>query len=653
MSKRSHQKRKERMKRSPRPSQRPSATADAPEVPEPASFTDELIEVPKETSKLRFVLTVLLIVFLLLVFAIPSALLGGSGGGGSANEAYLKWTTPGGADREVSYAEWKAQMSLFHGAFRISPFAAMGLGITDGQPDEHELARLLVIESMADEAGVEVTMAELGQHLRATNEMRGMTPEVYKEYLQQLGGPAAVEVPIRRALRAARFLQFVGQAGALPDPAKVQELWEADHEELAFDYISLPVEDMKEEARKALPDDEALSAWLEEQPESDRDPLMTPERRSAEIVYFTSTDETPAAALLTEYPAEAERTPEEAAEEYYNRVYFTRFQRSEEDLPEGEELTAENKYLSPEEVQERTLAEAPVYFAMQRWLSDLQGRQAAGEEIDLAADAERLGLGFTALEADTREALAGAPLLTEDENTDQVLNYVFQAAAGGFGWSLANTKNRLVITRTVEVEERALPPLDEIRDQVVDLWLAPEAEKLATERLQALWEGFEEYTKEEDEDAFAQPEGPFRRADADAFRKAAEDAGLKFGTRDYVDKGGRIDLDPNWEEAPNKFIATHREFFGMDTDEVAPPKTARDKTAVYLVRMAGKRPVPISHMKPGDLEGFEERARSAAQAEVGDALDYDTLVAEFDLWLLSDQLAEEQEESGADADAEN
>ena len=67
---------------------------------------------------------------------------------------------------------------------------------------------------------------------------------------------------MRRSLRAARFLQMVGHAGALPDPAKIDELWSQDHEELAFDFISLPVEDMKEEARKELPDDAALEAWL-------------------------------------------------------------------------------------------------------------------------------------------------------------------------------------------------------------------------------------------------------------------------------------------------------------------------------------------------------------------------------------------------------
>ena len=646
MSKRSHKKREERIKRT-KPAQRAAASAAVSqaksEEPDPSAFEvpDELLTVPKETSRMRFVMMILLIVFLLLVFTIPGALLGGSGGGSSQGEKYLSWTTPGGTSHELSAGEFNAQMRLFHNAYAILPFAGMSLGVSGLQPTQRELARILVLESMAEEAGIEVTVPELGQHIRETIEMYRMTPEVYKQRVQQFG-TESVEGTARRSLRAARFLQMVGQAGALPDPAEIDELWNQDHEELAFGYISLSVEDKNEAARAELPDDAALEAWHAEQPENVQDELKTPEKRKAEFVYFTSLEETPGTALLTEFPDTTERTPEEAGEEYYNRVYFTRFARPEEELPEGEVQTADTRYYSQEEKQEQTVQEAPLYFAMQTWLADLQQRQAAGEEIDLKADAERLGLGYAVVDSGTREEFAEEEFFTGDESTDTMLNYAFQAAEGGFGWSIATSKNRLVITRTTEIAERALPEFAEIKEQVAEKWIEPRALELATAELQGIWESFPELTREPEEGQPA-PEGPFHQASTEQFEGAANDAGLTYGTRDYVDKGGQVNDDPNWEEAPNKFIATHREYFTMDVDEVGAPQAARDNTAVYLVRMAGKRPVPLDDMQPTQYESYKTRARSAALNEISEALDYETLVAECDLWLLADEWEAEDE----------
>ena len=659
MSKRSNQKRKERMKRE-RPAQRAAAATvvsdQKDETPDPAAFEvpEDYLAVPKETSKMRFVLTLVLIIFLLLVFAIPGALLGGSGGGAPSSEAFMRWTTPLGTQHELSQVEYRGEMQIFHQTFGVMPFAAFSLGITDRQPNEHQLARILVLDSLAVEAGVDISRTELGQHIRETVDMLGMTPEVYKQRAAQSGGIELVEHTVRRALRAARYLQLVGHAGALPDPAKIDEFWNAEHEQLAFDYISLAVEDMREEAKKELPDDDALSAWLGDQPENESDELKTPERRKAEFVFFKSTDDTPGTALVTEFPDTTERTPEEAGEEYYNRVYFTRFTRSEADLKEGETLTPENRYLSQEETTEQKIAEAPVYFAMQAWLVDLQQRQAAGETIDLAADAERLGLGYATVDFKTREEYVEDPFFSEDESTDTMLNYAFQAAAGGFGWSIATTKKRLVITRTSEIEERKLPEFSEIRDKVVDMWTEPKAEELATAKLQEAWDNFEELVKEAEEEDLPEPEGPFRTASAEAFKKAAEAGGLNHGHRDYVDKGGKINDDPNWEEAPNKFIATHKDYYGLDVDEVGAPRTARDKSAVYLIRMDGKLPVSTDLMQATDYENYKSRARSAALGEVGEALDYETLVLQFGLWLLSDEWDDEEEaaENAAEATAE-
>jgi hypothetical protein len=600
---------------------------------------------------MRFILTLVLIIFLLLVFTIPSALIGGASGGGGAEESYVSWTTPGGEEVQVSSGDFFAQMRTFHNALRISPFAAIPLGIFDREPNERQLARLLVLERMANEAGIVVSRRELGLHLKGSNELQGISREFYDSFVTQYG-VEAVEGTLLRVLRATRFLQLAGNAGALADPNMIEELWHDQHEELAFDYMSLAIDDMKEEARKELPDDEALSAWFDEQPEVEREALMTPERRKAEYVYFVNVEETPGTALLAEYPDESERDPEEMAEEYYNRVYFSRFTRPQEDLSEGETPTAQERYLSQEETQEQAMAEAPIYFAMQAWLGDLQGRQAAGEEIDLAAEAERLGLEHTSIDFKTREELPEETFFKEDESTATLVSYTFQALAGGFGFSLVATGDRVVIVRTTEVQERVLPPFEDIRGEVAEKWIAPKAEELATGRLQEIWESLEEFTKEEDEDAFQAPEGPFRRVDADAFQAAAAAADLATGYRDFVDKGGSIDEDPDWEAAPNKFIATHKDYYALDTDEVAEPLSARDKSAVYLIRMAAKRPVSLDLMQPSEYESYKMRARSDALTAVADTLDYETLAVRYNLWLASDDFVEEVESDQAEP-AEN
>src|SRR5207342_3351393 len=95
---------------------------------------------------------------------------------------------------------------------------------------------------------------------------------------------------------------------------------------------------------------------------------------------------------------------EELATRYYNRVYPYRFKKVP---PEGADPSVPSSFFSQDEVQAKCLAEGPVYFALQRWIEDLNARRTNGETIDLAAEAQKLGLDHQAfLEPLTREGFA-------------------------------------------------------------------------------------------------------------------------------------------------------------------------------------------------------------------------------------------------------
>ncbi len=640
---------KSRRKTTPPTKSREQEQAPEPEEHGLLDIPDELIHAPKETSKLRFVLMIALVVLLLLIFAIPGSIGNLAGRGGREEPVEFTWNRPGHEPDSVTYTRSREELRSLASALQLDPFVGFQIGITD-RPTIEDGARIHVLDTLARDAGVHVTDDSLGKHIQQIIQFIYRNDlDTYERNLAQFG-PDIERVHIRRCLRVKRFLELAGYAGAVAHPDDIEKLWRDEHTELALDWFTIASSEFEEAARADLPDDASLEAWLDEQPVWEQTGLRTPERRTAEVAVYRDADSTPATALLVAYPADADVDLEQQADDYYNIVFARRFAKPAEEPAEGEEQSAPPKppgFFTFDEVREQCLAEAPVYYAMQSWLDDVRARTAAeGEaetEVDFAGEAAAMGLEVVTVTETSREGL----IEHADLGDPSMVNSIFSTPLDAFSF-LSITKGVIGFGHVSAIAEETLPPFPEIRDKVAELWIAPRSKELAEEHMQTLFEGFATFVPEEDPDALFPPlkdESIHRRADADAFAAAADG---EVSHRDYLDAGGRREADPDHEDTAHTFLWSQNASLKRLVDgEVAAPLASPDGEMIYLVRLAGKRAVPVDKMSPGDFERLTERARSMAQSGLALQFDVEYLEKEYGLRFPN----REAEETASNDDA--
>ena len=690
-------------KKTPRPGERrPTASPARPGVPEaggpPAEparsafeIPDEVLHAPKEASKWRFALMILLVVVLLVIFIIPDALFGiGGGGGAGANDPIVSWEHPSEGTIELSRADYYSRKRSLDAVLGIDYFLKiLTFGIQDTTISDEDAMRLIVLDRLARDAGVQITGADLRDHLRdLVQRFFQGDVELYKAYTQRLMGTVEFETTLRSLLRSRRYLDLLGHVAQVPDPEAIEELWAEEHVAHAFDYVEVETAAFEEQARAEVPADEELAAWYEALPEDQRAAYLAPERRSAEIAYFALGPEAPTAApaaLLEAYPRPAEESAEDEAQSYYNRYYFVRFRRppAETEPGAGEETSGEDagteageeptageaeeppedtseepaedpaaaaaeepaedlpQYLSFDEVRDVALAEAPVYFAMERWLRDLQTRRAEGQEVSLAAEADRLGLALRVPEQPLD--LEAMTALVEDLGGAPVATAVFTTQPEELAFAIQVQPQAFSVVRVAERVEPSARPFEEVREDVLEAWVDERAAELALARLADLRatlpllsaadgaEGTPEDpaegqdpAQEDAEDAEGDAEdaddagdaGDDRRsAEEAAFVAAAEAQGLEVRHRGWLDRSGPLAEDPDQALPAHAFLRSRPELYELEPGEVAAP--IADGERAYLVRLAGEREVPIERMSPAVYEQYKERTAAATKQAVG------------------------------------
>ena len=614
---------------------------------------DEFVHAPKESSKLRFVLLIGLLVFLLIVFIIPGALFGTARGVRDDEEGF-RWDHPTEGTVQFTRTDFVLAKRSFDTALSIDPFMRITLGMdVQGTPSDKEIARLLVIDGLAEDAGIVISDGDLAEYLTGLVQQRfGGSNDLFFQAAQRSGGVKNVEDTLRRLLRARRYVDLVGHVASIPDAGKIEELWNEEHVEYAFDFVEVPVEGAREEVAAALPDEAELAAWFEALSDEDRSRFEAPEKRVTQFASYqvgSAADE-----LVAAFPDADEATPEDRAREYYDRVFFQRFRRPAEDPPEAPEEGAEgeesepaeppSEYLSFEEVQEEAMAEAPVYHAMGAWLEDMELRRSAGEEVDLAAEAERYGLSSETTEPLTRDEL----IQREGLGGPNLAIMAFQSAEGAFSPNVQILPEGFCIQRVLEITAPAIPPLAEIQDQVLEEWTAERIRTRTIERLTAVRDSFAEYVPQEDEEQEEDPAAPDedepkrRTADKASFEQAVGDAGYEVQVRDWQDKSGLPPTGALSEQ--DRFFRGHTEFFGLEPGEVTVAMLDSSGTNAYLVRLADTREVPIERMKASEYDAYKRRTSATAKQTFQEQLSYEFLSERHAAWVWSEDLEDEEED---------
>lgn len=657
---------------------------------------EDVVHVPKGTSPLKFVLMVLLVIFLIVMFAVdPSTIQNTFRGGGPAS-SFASWDAPSGERVEMSFGDFQDQMRRLE-KFRES----LGQTLPRERSLELETARYLILDQMSEEAGVRIATSELRDLLAGYVARSFGDTTTFRNYFRSRykGGVAGFEADFASQMRIQRYLSLLQGLAGTADVEAVKEEWSENDrfKERAFDYVALPVEQMMDAARAELPGDEELKAWFEGLSDFEKRDLEEPQRSRAEIVGFAAGSSGDYEELFARYGEDAESvgpsansedTQEEGADEsdgdaaaedasaetprsYYDSVFTSRFRRPEPDAEGGEEdpldfaaLSGdeETPYLSFDEAAAVCELEAPVYFAMTRWLDELVARQTAGEEIDLAAEAASLGLEYRAADEarsfeEWREAEWGGLFLG---------SYLRSLEPGGFTSRLLVDEQGLRFARLVERTDAFIPPFEELREEVAEMWVKDRSSELALEALNELRAEFavaeddegdsalesagdllgdaaqdladevaeelseasvSDAAKDELDDLVAEIEGltaddgpdavsKQHIADRDAFIAAAAARGWTVGRRDWMTQK---DSSASLEEGAPAYIRSQIALGFLEQGTLAEPGLDFEKKVAYLVRSDGSRPRDIATMTPLEYKDLTGNKRFASMSQFAEA----------------------------------
>ncbi len=643
---------------------------------------DEVIDVPKGTSPLKWVVMVAVVIGLTVIFAIDPSTVQRATQGGSGT--YMSWTSPStDAKVEMSRGEFLQEMRKLD--YYLKMFRRDNL-------KEEDVAIFILLGELASDAGIAISDDELRERLTEISASSG-TAALEAHMKRSPGRTHGFQETVRALMRGQRYQQLLGTLATNVDPVDVEQTWRDGHQEYAYDYVGLEVAGLIEDALTEVPEDAGLATWLAELSTGEQTQFYEPPRVRAELIGFLIGGDNTAEGLLARFPEEVEEPVLEdsttgtedgeateaefvaaedddsantAADEdgassltklYYDSVRFSRFMRPTP--AEGEPaLDYANRFFPFDEVEEIAAREAPIYFALNRWLEDVETREATGTPVDLAAEASELGLSYLPAEtAYSRSEWA----VVEGWGDAPLGGRIERMPEGALSTALIVQSGGLFVARQKERIEGYLPELETIRDKVVTAWADQRAGELAIERLEALRDSFalvEEATNDSDaeastdgvEDANADDTAAADDTGSDAdtasgvvsvseteFAVAAAALGLDVGRRPYFEKSVEFSQDPDKSKPGHMFISSRSNLESLEAGELSSPELNPTKTVAYLVRALGKRDPEAWRLSPDEFEQaklFAEYKASLAFSEAN--FSTEALFEKYDVVLEND-----------------
>lgn len=585
---------------------------------------DDLIVAPKGSNRLRFFLTLALVLFVLVMFVVADLFTMVIGGGARSREnpIYLTWRDPvAGEDESIDGREFELTRRM------LSQLGSMGLYTPDSslssrdfrsRPEvtEADVASFLVYEDLAEDAGVALSEREFKGLLKMWFETSENIRQRARDYQMQ---PRELEERIRRVRRVEKLKDLLRSGTRLPDPDQMIASWQESHQQHQFQYAVLATADATAEAAAAPPDDEALLAWWRTQPQWQQQQLYTEEKTVPQVAWLDlagSFDET---ALVTAFPRPDGIDEEQLARTYYDRYRAVRFldpdpEPTPTETPETDPDAAQPvAYLEFEEVRDAALREAKIEAALTDLIKDLDQRMAGGESVDLGVEAARYGLEtYTAPEAMTRAELAQAEGWG-NQDLGQRLGF------GPVGKLLGNVVvngTRMYLGRVVERSAREEQPIEAIRDAVLKKWTTFRAGELTVERAEALVAAMAERPAEHPEEEPWQPV-----VDGETFERVLTEAGLEVMLRPWLEQRELpSDAGPVPSEVDRFFQNDVTELYELPEGAVGQPKPDQAGQKVYIVRHAGKRPKPFEELAPKDLANLPMTVRFESLTDLSEKI---------------------------------
>jgi hypothetical protein len=563
-------------------------------IPSPEELSrqseQDAIAVPKGQSKAKTLLIWGLMIFVLFIFSVGGAFQDSLTSNADSGEAHLSWT---GLDGELHSLDLASFVTKKREYSRLGPIYPL-LGMQDMNANEDaDVARMVVLADIAKTAGVRITDSDLRETILAP-QMFG-TGEQYAGWVQTQRGLSTkgFESTLRDVLLVQRFMRLLSLGAGSIDHEELVTRWQSNRTEYSFEYVEAKTSDFKSEVEADLPDTTELEAWLTALSPTEKNQFNSPENWIADFASLPlPLTEGAGELLLAAYPRPEEEDAATKGRDYHAGFQGSRFVRPVD--PDAEEEVEGGPFFSYEEVEAICLAEAPLYNSITDWHLDVQQRVAAGEEVDLSKECERLGLtSITDGTARTLEEWNSQDAAWADGNTGNVLRFL---PAKGFGTPRV-LAGGISLARVVEKFAPALPPFVEIEAAVAESWVQDAAATRAKFTLEGVRDRVGQRTSGEAFEPETTPE-QFASAASNAGGHAQKDFTVKV--RDFQER--YVQPKPGEEPAAiEEYLRFNPQLFDLDEGRVDEAKPSRDKESVFLVLVGPTRPADVSKMQPQDL----------------------------------------------------
>jgi hypothetical protein len=557
--------------------------AEAPSVDD--FLGEETIHVPEGKSRFQFIFLIGLLIFLLIIFIIPGAFQNVFSPNEGNSLPVVSWETPAGP------MEWNSTEFMMEKRAEAAYLSIYGMR---GTPSEEAVATTLMLDTLAQEAGVVVPDKQVVEIIRGLAEALGGT-EAYKLRMKQAfaGGTKTYERVARRQLRIGKYQTMLSRIAIAPPASRLEAEWHKAHELAAFDYIETATDLYTAAALVEVPNDEGLEVWFNARPDYEKNSFKSAEKWTIGSAFYRLGDEAPAV-LAERFPMAEDWDAEAEALRFYQTYSYLMFRLEEEITDENGEIT---RYVPQEDVDADCRSYSSILASIKAWNEDVTARTAAGEVIPFAKEAAELGLGWHV----SVEPMGRTELLADTEFGGGILSsQLLNTEPGQLLKTAIVGKQTIQVAKVMSRQEPTLPEFSTFRDDIANRWADERSGGLAVEALEALTAA-ESLT-------------------AEAFEAlTADNPAFTMGMRDWLDTSGSFADDPNGMEPANLFISLQGASIGLnelEEGELAAAALGTSKTSAFLVRSMGKQAVPFGDANPGQLQQLSDAADRSARTSL-------------------------------------
>ncbi len=582
------------------------STAKSPFNPPKSRVVDDELKMEPMSRRKRWVL-IGIAIFCLLIFSVTTPMMmffGDLFGGGPAVVATAQ--LPSGRI-EIDQQDLEISSRLMGTEKRL-------LGRDRGR-DQKDIIAYTVLLKLAEDMELVIPDGELQVFISSL--LAGNPGIQYQDVVRTMGYPSAVmfENALRSTLRVPRLERILLES-RIPTRDEVMKTWQDIYGEFQAEFLVWKAEDFVTASLALEPSEEELTEFYA----SGLDFTQRRELENEDGVAFDglllSADALGTAAVAIW--ADPEEPSEEALQGFYDfnkRFIYLR--------PEPEEGTEPDPdagfYLTREELGERVAADFKLHRAALTLLD------AASSAEDLAAFAAEKGVEPLLYEVPVPRSQISE---LERIGASSQLFELFRAEAGVFLDKVIMVDGAALLLRPTKQTPRELPPLEEIRDSVVDYWRESRQPDLAKEAAEAFLARLPQ----------PEVEGDPIVVDQDAFAAAASADGLTAEVLGWVSRQRRAS-DPVWP-GDDKVRPWLRGEIGRTLDDysaneiVGPLEFTFGDPYVVVARLVDTRDADPAKIWPAELRGVRFQVQSRVREEFSlDGLAYEGLAQTYDIQL--------------------